>query len=49
LKGGGAEGEEEVEEKRRKREETMQKVLKIREALKQQKRDAELHMQEEKL
>jgi hypothetical protein len=47
LKGGGAEGEEEVEEKRRKRQETMQKVLKTREALRKQKRNAELHMQEE--
>jgi hypothetical protein len=47
LKEVGAESEEEVEEKRRKREETMQKVLKTREALKKQKQDAHLHMQEE--
>lgn len=41
MKGGGAEGEEEVEEKRRKCEVTMQKVLRIREALEKQKQDTE--------
>lgn len=52
MKGGGAEGEEEVEEKRSKCEEKMQKVLKTQEALEKQKQDAALHTQkqeEEKL
>lgn len=43
----GAEGEEEVEGKRGKHEETMQKVLKTREALQKQKQNAELDMQGE--